>query len=577
MKSRAKWLSVLMALAVPICMGDLFAQSPDGSEAGSEVAPITPVTHQMLVAGHNGNPDNWPMYGGDYDNRRYSPLDQINKSNVANLSVKWIHQTGIAKSYETTPVVVNGEMYITSPAEGGVQRVIRLDARTGKVVWDTSIRLGTTIFCCGPNNRGVAVHGDKVYIGTLDQRLIAFDRRTGEKAWEAQIEDPEFGYSETMAPLVYDGKVLIGTSGAEYGIRGFLKAYDANNGNLLWTWYTIPSPEEGGWWGEWAQTTPFGKENLNRNIQQEKADSAKYADAWQHGGGSIWMTPALDTERGLVFVSIGNPSPDLDGSIRPGDNRWTESICAIQVDDGEMRWCTQYLPHDVWDLDAASPPAVIDYQGQKAVGHAGKTGWYYVFNIDNGKILNRSENLIPHENLFALPTNEGTRMLPGANGGSEWSPHAFNPNTGLAYTLQLHQPMNYIVHSSPWEKGKLWLGSAFVAIPGEEQWGRLAAVNPETGEMAWNYDTDEPLIGGALTTASGLVFFGEANGNFNALDAESGELLWQFNAGAGCNSAPMTYRVDGQQRIAVACGGVFQIDAPRGDALLVFGLPGGGM
>ena len=574
MRRRAKWLGILTALTALVYLGELPAQTPDGSSAGGDDrASMTIATHELLLAGHRQNPSNWPMYGGDYDNRRFSPLTDVNTGNVASLSVKWMHQTGIARSYETTPVVIDGEMYITSPSDGEVQRVIKLDAKTGKVIWDTSIRLAPAIFCCGPNNRGVAAFGDKVYLGTLDARLIALDRRTGNQVWETQIADPEGGYSETMAPLAYDGKILIGTSGAEYGIRGFLKAFDANNGNLLWTWHTIPSPEEGGWWGDYVNKAGGGNESLNRDTRKEKADKDKYANAWTRGGGSVWMTPALQPQAGLVFITIGNPSPDLDGSIRPGDNLWTESVCAIQVADGKMKWCNQYLPHDVWDLDAVSPAHIINYNGKPAIGHAGKTGWYYVFDIDNGKILRRSENWVPHENLFAQPTEEGTRMLPGANGGAEWSPVAYSEETGLAYILALHQPMNYIVHSVGYGKGALWLGSAFVAIAGEDQWGRLAAVNPETGKMVWHYDTDDPLIGGALATAGGLVFFGENNGNFNALDARTGKRAWHFNAGAGCNSAPMTYRVEGEQYIAVACGGVAQTDAPRGDALLVFGLP----
>ena len=574
MATRTKWLLMLAAVAVPICLAELPAQTPDGSNSADvDRAKVTLATHELLLSGHQGNPRNWPMYGGDYDNRRYSPLDELNTRNVASLTVKWIHQNGIPRSFETTPVVIDGSMYITTPGDGQVQRVIKLDAKTGKVLWDTSIRLAPQIYCCGPNNRGVAVWDDKVYVGTLDARLIAFSAASGEKVWETQIADPEGGYSETMAPLAYDGKILIGTSGAEYGIRGFLKAFDGKSGRLLWTWHTIPSPEQGGWEGDYEEATPFGGESLHRDTGREKAAAGRYSDAWTRGGGSIWMTPALDAGRGLVFVTIGNPSPDLDGSIRPGDNRWTESVCAIKVANGTMQWCTQYVPHDVWDLDAVSPAHIIDFNGRPAIGHAGKTGWYYVFDIDNGRILNRSVNWVPHENLFAQPTAEGVRMLPGANGGAEWSPVAYHPGTGLAYILALHQPMNYIVHSVPFEKGKLWLGSAFVAIAGEDQWGRLAAINPESGEMVWNYDTDDPLIGGALATAGGLVFFGEANGNFNALDAKTGRRLYQFNAGAGCNGAPMTYEVEGHQYVAVACGGVAQIDAPRGDALLVFGLP----
>jgi len=555
------------------CTGAPLAAQGSG---GAGASPFL-VTDAMLLAGHSGNPEQWPMYGGDYHNNRYSPLDQINTTNVKNLRPAWIFQTGIAESFETTPVVVGGEMYITTPAAQQVQKVIKLNARTGEKIWESAIRLGTTIFCCGPNNRGVAVWQDKVYLGTLDARLVALDARTGRIVWEQQTADPSLGYSQTHAPVVFDGKVIIGSSGGEYGIRGFVKAYDANTGRPLWTWYTIPSPEEGGWWGTWVTTAPGTTHSLNRNIRQEKADSAKYADAWQRGGGGVWMTPAVDPERRAIYVSVGNPSPDLDGSIRPGDNRWTDSVCSIHVDTGRMNWCYQYIPHDVWDLDAASPPFLFDFrQGNRtipAVGHFSKLGFLYVLDRNTGRLLKLSKNYVPHENLFALPTPEGTRMLPGANGGTEWSPGGFSPQTGYAYSVNLHQPMHYSVHSVPWEKGRLWLGSAFTAIPGEDQWGNVVAVDPVSGNVVWEARTEEPMMGGVLVTAGGLVFAGQPTGSFDAWDARTGQHLWSFRTGAGCNAAPMTYQLDGKQYVAVACGGIHQIDAPRGDALIVFALP----
>lgn len=531
------------------------------------------VTDEMLGAA-DANAAEWLMYGHDYTNQRWSELSQIDTDNVTDLRPAWVYQTGVGRlgSFETTPLVYGGVMYITTP----YNNVIALDARTGEELWRREMQeeLGTTIFCCGPNNRGVAAAYGNLYMGTLDARLVALDQTNGETVWETQIADPEAGYSETMAPIVYEGKVLIGTAGAEYGIRGFLKAFDARTGDLVWTWHTIPSPEEGGWWGEWAETTPGG-EPLNRDIAQEKADSARYADAWQRGGGSIWMTPAIDKETGTVFVGIGNPSPDLDGSIRPGDNLWTESICAIRMADGTMKWCHQYLPHDVWDLDAASPPVLVTLEdGRKAVIEAGKTGWTYVLDAETGERIRRSTNWVPHENLFAQPTSEGVRMLPGANGGAEWSPTAFNPRLGYQYIIALHQPMNYSTNFAPYEKGELWLGSAFTAIPGEEQWGYVVAVDVNTGEIAWRHQTEQPMIGGVLATAGGLVFTGEGNGYFEAFDAESGDLLWRFNVGAGANAAPMTYELDGKQYVAVAAGGNFQLGFRRGDALFAFALPG---
>jgi alcohol dehydrogenase (cytochrome c) len=571
------------AIAIAACLlaaPEVWAQGLEGpAAAGRDEAVANPAvplaTPQVLLQGHRGNPRNWPHYGGDYDNQRYSPLQQINTTNVATLVPRWVYQTGVIGSFETTPVVVDGTMYVTTP----YNHAIALDARTGKKKWEYVHKLtGNEIFCCGPNNRGVAVYQDKVYMATLDARLVALSARDGSVVWDVEIADPMAGYSETMAPLATpDGKILIGTSGAEYGIRGFLKAYDANTGKLLWTWHTIPSPEEGGWWGRWVNTALGGKESLNRDIRKEKADSARYADAWTRGGGSIWMTPAYDPNTKTVFVAIGNPSPDLDGSIRPGDNRWTESICAIQADTGKMKWCQQYLPHDVWDLDAVSPVVLFrarfDGRERLVAGHAGKVGWYYVFDAETGQLLKRSANYVPHENLFALPTAEGTRMLPGANGGTEWNPTAYSPQTGYVYIQNLHQPMHYIVHSTPYEKGKLWLGSAFVAIPGEDQWGNVAAVDPVSGRVVWETRFDDPGMGGLLATAGGLVFGGEGPGPFVAYEAKTGRRLWAFNAGAGCNAAPMSWEQDGEQFIAVACGGNFQLNYPYGDAVFVFGLP----
>ena len=520
----------------------------------------------------------WTTYGGNDWNQRYSPLKSITTANVGQLVVRKMFQTGIAKlgSFENTPIVSNGVMYVTTP----YNTAMAYDLNSNKELWRYEHKLGTTIYCCGPNNRGVGLHGPHVYMGTLDAHLVALDGKTGKVVWDKEVADPAFGYSITHAPLIVGDNVIVGVSGGEYGIRGHVTAYNAVSGEQVWRWYSIPAPKghptydekaPNGWWGTWAPKAE--QHSLNRDIAKEKADSAKYADAWERGGGGVWTTPAYDKQLNSIFVSVGNPSPDLDGSVRPGDNLYTDAIVAIDATSGKTKWYYQTVPHDVWDLDATSPPAVVNLGGKKAVVHAGKTAWVYVLDAESGKLIRKTENFTPQENMFALPTEKGTRMLPGANGGAEWSPIAIDPNLGYAFVAGLHQPMNYITHSAPWEKGKLWLGSAFVAIPGEEQYGLYSAVNLKTGKIAWQNKVPQPMMGGALATAGGLTFTGEGNGNFNAYDSKSGKLLWQFNAGAGCNSAPMTFMHGGEQFVAVACGGNFQINYPLGDALLVFGLP----
>jgi glucose dehydrogenase len=460
-----------------------------------------------------------------------------------------------------------------------------LDARTGKRLWRYRHKLGTTIFCCGPNNKGAAIKDNLVYMATLDAMLIAVDKHTGKLVWEIEIASPDEGYSETGAPIVFQDKVIIGVSGAEYGIRGFITAYDAKTGKKVWRWYTIPEPDEvqpdgsKGWFGVFAEKAD-GINDLHRDIAAEKAAiaSSEFDDAWQHGGGSSWMPVTIEEETGVIYATIGNPSPDLDGNVRPGDNRWSASIVALESKTGKMIWGYQYLPHDVWDLDAASPPILTDAKNKQGVVvpvviHAGKTGWVYVHDRKDGHLIRRSEPMVEHKNLFAIPTEgQGTVMLPGANGGVNWSPGAVDSNAGLSFYANLHQPMYYEVRSVPWRKGRLWLGGAFKVIPGEKQSGNVSAVNLHNGKIAWQHKTDKPMIGGVLATAGNLVFTGDASGYFFALDSRTGKKLWDFQSGAGVNSAPMAYRLDGQMYLAVASGGNAQINAPRGGSVLVFTL-----
>ena len=531
---------------------------------------FTDVTDAMLKDART-NGSNWAIYGHDYTNQRFSPLAQITTANVGSLKMAWMYQTGISRlgSFENSPTVVDGVMYVTTP----YNTAMAVDARTGQQIWRYEHKPSITapIYCCGPNNRGVAISGNSVFMGTLDARLVALDSKTGAVKWDVEVADPEAGYSLTIAPLIVDNFVIVGSSGAEYGIRGFVKAYNKDDGKLAWTFYTLPDK---GWEGNFSEKTGEG-EDLKRDIPAEKAAMAQYGDAWKRGGGSVWMTPAYDPASHNIFFAVGNPSPDLDGTVRPGDNLYTESIVAVDARTGEYKWHYQEVPHDVWDFDATSPPVIVKLKnGKTAVAEAGKTAFVYVLDAETGKLIRKSEEFNRHENYFVQPTAEGVRMLPGANGGSEWSPTAVNPNLGYMYVLGLEQPMNYITHSAPLEKGKLWLGSAFKAVPGEKQFGTFTAINLNTGKRAWQVKTDQPMIGGALATAGNLVFTGEGNGHFNAYDARTGKTLWSFSAGAGCNAPPVTYTVDGKQYIAVACGGNYQLGYPLGAAVMVFALPG---
>lgn len=556
---------------LPACGGDRNGAVRDRAGPDGEADPAR--ADSLLRAAMADSAD-WPSYGRDYSNRRFSPLTQVTTANVGQLALAWRYKTGIPHSFEASPVVIDGTMYVSTP----LNHVVALDAVTGAKKWEYAHQSGITVHCCGPVNRGVAVYGDRVYMGTLDAKLVALDAGTGEKAWEQQIGENTKGYSINGPVIAVDGKILVGVSGGEYGIRGFIEARDARSGERVWRWYTIASPEEGGWWGKWRETDPFGVP-LNRDIAREKADSAANPDSWQRGGGGVWQAPAIDLERGLVVFTTSNPSPDLDGSKRPGDNLYANSIVALDYRTGKLKWYFQQIPHDVWDLDPASPVVLLDAadsagQATPAVAQAGKTGWVDVMSVEDGRPLRRSDAFVPQHNMFALPTRKGTRMLPGANGGSEWSPAAFSPETGYLYVLGMHQPMNYKVREEPFRPPAMWLGGAFVGT-GEPQYGLFSAVDLKTGKIAWQKRVKDPMVGGAVATAGGVVFTGTKDRQFLAFDAKSGQQLWRYQAAGGVNGPPISYAVNGRQYVAVAAGGNYQINAPRSDELLVFALPEG--
>jgi alcohol dehydrogenase (cytochrome c) len=538
------------------------------AKSASGTATISPVTQDQLDKADKSASD-FLLTNGNYAQTRFYPAKQIDRNNVKNLHVAWIFQTDVKESLETSPIVVDGVMYVTT----SFSHVYALDAKTGAQLWHYNHKMGPiTTYCCGPNNRGVQVLGDLVYLATLDAKLVALKAKTGEVAWQTQIADPEAGYSETMAPTVIKDKVLIGTNGGEYGIRGFVKAYDAKTGKLLWTFNTVPDSSV----GVWATKDATGRD-MHRDIAAEKAQLAKTGDPFANLGGGVWQNPSIDLATNRIYFVVGNPSPDLDGAVRPGDNLYTDSLVSLDLDTGKYACHFQYIAHDVWDLDAVSPTVLVnvkDKDGKTVPGvlHAGKTGHIYVHDRKDCSLIRFSEAMVPQENMWVLPTKDGARMLPGANGGVEWSPIATDPGQSLAYAINLHQPMTYHVENSPYPNGKLWLGGAFKVIPSETQSGNITAVNYDTGKIKWQVKTPEPMIGGILATAGGLVFTGEGNGKFSAYNSSNGKELWSFHAGAGVNAPPSSYTVGGKQYIVVGAGGNTQVDFHRGNNIIAFSL-----
>src|SRR5229473_1232528 len=533
-------LAATLAGVVGILIGPAFSQEvKQEAKSMSGAAKIAPVTQSQLNAAAKST-NNFLLTNGNYAQTRFHPARQISRENVKNLRVAWIFQTEVKESMETSPIVVDGVMYVTT----SFSHVYALDAKTGAELWHYKHAMGPiTTYCCGPNNRGVEVLEDKVFVATLDSKLVALDAKTGKIVWQSTIADPERGYSETMAPTVVKGKVLVGTNGGEYGIRGFVKAYDAKDGKLIWTFDTTPENSV----GVWAEKDATGRD-MHRNIAAEKEQLAKTGDPYKTLGGGVWQNPAVDLATNRIYFMVGNPSPDLDGSLRPGDNLYTNSLVSVDLDTGKYVCHFQYIAHDVWDLDAVSPTVLIDVKDKSGktipgVMHAGKTGHVYVHDRKDCSLIRFSDAMVPQENMWTLPTAQGARMLPGANGGVVWSPMTVNPDLGLSYAINLHQPMTYHVQSTPYPSGKLWLGGAFKVIPSEQQSGNVTAVDYNTGKIRWQVKTPQPMIGGILATAGGLVFAGEGNGRFRAYDSRNGNVLWTFNAGAGVNAPPSSYSV----------------------------------
>lgn len=558
----------------------------------------------------------WPSYGKDYSNQRFSALTQINRDNVAQLQPAWTFHSGVKATFQATPIVVDGVMYVSLP----FNHVVALDAKTGQQLWKYEHqRRKAWGMCCGPANRGVAVSDGKVFIGTVDARLIALDAKTGRVVWDIDAvgenvttegieslnsNDPlsrervsgGTGIGIAMAPVVYRGKVIVGITGVGYGLHveadrpdaplgavigvagrygrpGFLAAFDAQTGKRVWQFDTIPSA---GWEGQFTPTTPDGVP-LNRDTASERASFPQYRDAWRFGGGSAWTTPAIDTQLGLLYFGTGNPSPQMDDIARPGDNLYTVSLVALDIDTGKLRWHYQQVPHDVWGYDIASPPVLFDYQrGGKniaAVGQASKVGWFYVHDRATGELLLKSEAFVPQSNLFAHATPEGVRVSPGVFGGVNWSPAAVDEARQQAFVAAMHMPVRYTLHETPASNGKLAIRYTTSEPIDEPKWGLLSSIDLQTGKIRWQQKTAEPMVGGVLATAGGLLFTGEGNGSFDAYDTANGKLLWQYQAEAGVNAPPITYQIDGVQYVAVAAGGNQIWGYKQGDGLMVFRLP----
>jgi alcohol dehydrogenase (cytochrome c) len=502
-------------------------------------------------------PQDWLSYSGSYFSQRYSALDQITPANVANLEQKWVFQARSIEKFEATPLVADGVMYtVQAPND-----IVGLDAITGRIFWIYSYSPAPQARpCCGRVNRGLAILGNTLFMGTVDAHIVAVDAISGHLLWNTKVADPSAGYAITHAPLVVKDKVIVGTAGGEYGIRGFLAAYDVHTGKEAWRFNTIPGPGEKGH-ETWA------------------------GDSWKHGGASVWMTGSYDPDSNLTYWGIGNPGPDFNADMRRGDNLYSDCAVALDADTGQLKWYFQFTPHDDFDFDAVQVPVLadLDWKGarRRVLLWANRNGFFYVLDRTTGEFLQGApfakitwakgldEKGRPMRAANMVPTPDGTKIYPGNQGATNWYSPSYSPHTGLFYIpIWDNYYSVYLNEKIQFNEGRIFAGAlprspvALIRPPQivtraeEDGYGAIRAFDPQTGERKWEYKMTDVTDSGILTTASDLLFVGGREGYFMALNARSGELLWKAVVGGQVSAGPMSYSVNGKQYVAISAGNV---------------------
>ncbi len=514
--------------------------------AGSLVAQE--VTSQDLLGGL-GNPERWLTYSGDYSGQRHSPLTQITPENAGKLASRWTFQTGITgHKFEATPIVIDGTMYVTGPEN----HAWAIDARTGRELWHYRRQLPSWTelrICCGRVNRGFAVLGDRLFMTTLDAHLIALDRATGKVIWDVEMGDHQQGYASTVAPLIVGDKVVAGIAGGEFAIRGFLDAYDPQDGRRIWRFWTVPEPGQPG-----SETWP--------------------PEVWERGGGPTWLTGTYDPQLNLIYWGTGNPNPDFYGADRQGDNLYTNALVALDADTGTLRWHFQFTPHDEHDWDANQIPvlasATIGGGERDVVMVANRNGFFYVLDRTDGEFLRGTpfirqtwaEGIAPDGRPIELPdqrpTPEGTLTCPDLFGATNFMSPAYDPSAGLFFVTAREICQVYISQRPPdgLKPGDRAMGGSFRPAPNEPRYGALRAIDVATGEIKWELRHEAPSWGGVLSTAGGVVFTGDNDGALIVAESRTGRELFRHPMGASFYSAPVTFMLDGQQHVAVVAGSI---------------------